>query len=118
MAARYWAHGGCRCSAKASSLTGQRKCHPENATMEKVTLTQGEQGRIQVLNSLLAAHMALDQAAALMGVSPRPYSGAAVAHSHRGRKPANATPVAVAADVVLWLASGTQGPTTPISETC
>ena len=91
-------------------------------------MTQGEQGRIQVLNSLLAAHMALDQAAALMGVSPRhirrilaasqEQGATAVAHSHRGRKPANATPVAVAADVVLWLASGTQGPTTPISETC
>ena len=91
-------------------------------------MTQGEQGRIQVLNSLLAAHMTLDQAAALMGVSPRhirrilaaclEQGATAVAHSHRGRKPTNASPVAVAADVVLWLASGTQGPTTPISASC
>ena len=34
-------------------------------------MTQREQGRIQVLNSVLAEHMTLDQAAALMGVSPR-----------------------------------------------
>ncbi len=39
--------------------------------MENVTLTQIEQGRLQVLNSLLAEHMTLEQAAALMGVSPR-----------------------------------------------
>ena len=37
--------------------------------MENVTLTQKEQTRIQVLNSLLAEHMALDQAATLMGVT-------------------------------------------------
>ena len=35
--------------------------------MENVTLTQKEQTRLQVLNSLLAEHMALDEAATLMG---------------------------------------------------
>ena len=39
--------------------------------MENVTSTQREHGRLQVINSLLAEHMTLDQAAALMGVSPR-----------------------------------------------
>ena len=39
--------------------------------MENVTLTQKEQTRLQVLNSLLAEHMTLDQAATLMGVSAR-----------------------------------------------
>ena len=39
--------------------------------MENVTLTQKEQARLQVLNSLLAEHMTLEQAATLMGVSTR-----------------------------------------------
>ena len=39
--------------------------------METLTLTQKEQARLQVLNSLLAEHMTLDQAATLMGVSAR-----------------------------------------------
>ena len=61
-------------------------------------------------HSLLAEHMTLDQAATLMGVSPRytrrilaayRESGAAsVAHGHRGRRAPNATPGAVAYDVV------------------
>ena len=78
--------------------------------MENVTLTQREQGRLQVLNSLLAEHMTLDQAAALMGVSPRhtrrilaayrEKGASAVAHGHWGRRPTNATPDAVATAVV------------------
>ena len=78
--------------------------------MENVTLTQKEQARLQVLNSLLAEHMALDQAATLMGVTTRhtrrilaayrERGAAAVAHGHRGRRPANATPDAVVAGVV------------------
>ena len=59
----------CRRPAKASSLTGQQKCHIH--PMENVTLTQKEQTRLQVLNSFLTEHIALDQAAELMGVSPR-----------------------------------------------
>ena len=39
--------------------------------MENVTLTPKEQTRLQVLNSLMAEHMTLDQAATLMGVSTR-----------------------------------------------
>ena len=73
-------------------------------------MTPKEQTRLQVLNSLLAEQIALDQAAELMGVSPRhtrrtlaayrENGPAAVAHGHRGRKPANATSEAVIADVV------------------
>ena len=39
--------------------------------MENVILTQKEQARLQVLNSLLAEHVTLDQAATLMGVTTR-----------------------------------------------
>ena len=78
--------------------------------MENVTLNPKEQARLQVLNSLLDEHMTLDQAATLMGVTTRhtrrilaayrEEGAAAVAHGHRGRKPANATPDAVVASVV------------------
>ena len=78
--------------------------------MENVTLTQKEQARLQVLNSLLAEHMTLDQAAKLMGVTTRrtrrilaayrEKGAASLAHGHRGRRPANATPDAVVAGVV------------------
>ena len=73
-------------------------------------MTQREQARLQVLNSLLAEHMTLDQAATLMGVGTRHTKRilaayrekgvSAVAHGHRGRRPANATPDAVVAGVV------------------
>ena len=73
-------------------------------------MTPKEQSRLQVLNSLLADHMTLDQAATLMGVSTRhtrrmlaaykEEGAAAVAHGHRGRRAPNATPEAVASDVV------------------
>ena len=98
----------CRCSAKRSSLTGQQKCHIH--PMENVTLTPKEQARLQVLNSFLTDHIALDQVAELMGVSPRHVrrilaayqerGAAALAHGHRSRRPANATPDAVVASVV------------------
>ena len=39
--------------------------------MENVTLNQQEQRRLQVLNSLLAEQVTLDQAAELMAVSSR-----------------------------------------------
>ena len=78
--------------------------------MENVILTPKEQTRLQVLNSLLAEHMTLDQAATLMGVSPRHTRRilaayrekgiAAVAHGHRSRKPANATPESVVSAMV------------------
>ena len=73
-------------------------------------MTPKEQSRLQVLNSLLAEHLTLDQAATLMGVSTRHTKRmlaayreggtAAVAHGHRGRRAPNATPEAVACDVV------------------
>ena len=78
--------------------------------MENVTLTPKEQTRLQVLNSLLADHMTLDQAATLLGVSERhtrrilaayhERGAAALAHGPRGRRAPNATPAALAADVV------------------
>ena len=93
---------------KRSSLTGQQKCHIQ--LMENVTLTPKEQTRLKILNSLLAEHMTLDQAAPLMGVSPRhtrrivaayqEKGAATVAHGLRGRKPANATPEPVATAAV------------------
>ena len=72
-------------------------------------MTQKEQARLQVLNSLLAEHMTLDQAATLMGVTTRHTRrilaayrelGAAVAHGHRGRRPPNATPEPISTAVV------------------
>ena len=68
-------------------------------------MTQQEQARLQVLNSLLAGHMTTEQAATLMGVSTRhtrrilaayrQEGAAALAHGNRGRRPANATPQAL-----------------------
>ena len=76
-----------------------------------MTLTQKEQTRLQVLNSLLAEHMTTEQAATLMGLSERhtrrilatyrKEGASALAHGNRGRKPSNATPDALAKDVVL-----------------
>ena len=73
-------------------------------------MTPKEPTRLQVLNSLLAEHMTLDQAASLLGVSERHTrrilaayregGAAAVAHGHRGRRAPNATPHALAADVI------------------
>ena len=73
-------------------------------------MTQKEQARLQVLNSLLAEQMTPDQATTLMGVTNRhtrrilaayrELGAAAVAHGHRGRRPTNATPEPVATAVV------------------
>ena len=73
-------------------------------------MTQKEQARLQVLNSLLTEHMTLDQAATLMGVTTRhtrrilaayrEKGVAAVAHGHCGRRPPNATPEPLATAVV------------------
>ena len=52
--------------------------------MENVTLTPKEQARLQVLNSLMAEHMTLDQAATLMGVSPRHTRRILAAYRERG----------------------------------
>ena len=73
-------------------------------------MTPKEQTRLRVLNSLLAEHMTLDQAAELMGLSPRhtrriladyrDKGAASLAHGHRGRQPTNATPDATRSRVV------------------
>ncbi len=73
-------------------------------------MTPKEQTRLKILNSLLAEHMTLDQAAVLMAVSPcharrilaayQEKGSATVVHGLRGRKPANATPEPVATAVV------------------
>ena len=78
--------------------------------MENVTLTQKEQTRLQVLNSLLAEQMTVDQAATLMGVSTRhtrrilaayrEEGAAALAHGHRGRRAPNTTPEALRSEVL------------------
>ena len=64
-------------------------------------MNQKEQARLQVLNSLLAKHLTIEQASALMGVSIRQAwrilaayrkeGAAAIAHGHRGRIAPNAT---------------------------
>ena len=64
-------------------------------------MTPKEQTRLQVLNSLLAEHMTLDQAATVMGVSPRharrmlttyrEKGASALTHGLRGQRPHNAT---------------------------
>ena len=63
-------------------------------------MNQKEQARLQVLNSLLAGHMTIEQASTLMGVSIRhawrilaayrKEGAAALAHGHRGRRAPNA----------------------------
>ena len=73
-------------------------------------MAQQEQARLQVLNNLLAGYMTTEQAATLMGVSARHTrrmlaayredGAAALAHGNRGRRPANATPNALATDVI------------------
>ena len=78
--------------------------------MENVTLTQNEQTRLQVLNSLLAEQMTVDQASTLMGVSTRhtrrilaaygEEGAATLAHGHRGRRAPNTTPEALRSEVL------------------
>ena len=69
--------------------------------MEGLTLTQKEQTRLQVLNSVLADQVPVCQAAEVLGVSERHMrrilaayrkeGAAALAHGNRGRRPANTT---------------------------
>ena len=73
-------------------------------------MNQKEQARLQILNSLLAEHMTVDQAAMLMGVSTRhtrrilaayrEEGAAALAHGHRGRRAPNTTPDSIRAEVL------------------
>ena len=85
------------------------QCH-NMEDMENVTLNQREQARLQVLNSLLAEHMTMEQASTLMGVSIRhtwrilaayrKEGAAALAHGHRGRRAPNAISEATKAAVL------------------
>ena len=119
-------HCGCRRSAKMSALTGQHKYHIHG--MENMTLTQKEQARLQVLNSLLAEHMTLDQAATLMGVTTRHTRRILAAYREEGPPPwLTATGAARHPTQRLmpwwpmwfvWLAPSTKEPTTPISASC
>ena len=99
----------------ASPIRGQARAemariHHRSPTMETLTLTQKEQARLQVLNSLLAEHMTLDQAATLMGVSARHTrrilaayrreGAAALAHGNRGLRSTNATPEPLRSEVL------------------
>ena len=73
-------------------------------------MTQREQARLQVLNSLLAGHMTMDQAATLMGVSTRhtrrilaayrEEGAAALSHGNRGLRATNATPETTKTEVL------------------
>ena len=54
--------------------------------MENVTLNPKEQTRLQVLNSLLDEHMTLDQAATLMGATPRHTGRILVAYREKGSR--------------------------------
>ena len=92
---------------KRPRLTGQQKCHIH--PMEKVTLTQKEQVRLQALNSLLMEHIAWarqlnlwESARSTPGASWQPTRREARLPSPMatGRRPANATPDSVVADVV------------------
>ena len=99
----------------ASPIRGQARAemariHHRSPTMETLTLTQKEQARLQVLNSLLAEQMTLDQAATLMGVSARHTrhilaayrreGAAALAHGNRGLRSTNATPEPLRSEVL------------------
>ena len=87
--------------------------------METLTLTKREQARLQVLNSLLAEHMNIDQAATLMGLSVRhtrrllaayrESGAAALAHGNRGRRPSNTTSDTLIARVVHLARTRYQG---------
>ena len=73
-------------------------------------MTQREQARLQILNSLLAGQMTAEQAAALMGVSIRHTrrllaayrveGAAALSHGNRGRGSSNATSTTTRAEVL------------------
>ena len=82
-------------------------------------MTPKEQARLQVLNSLLAEHITLDQAAELMGISPRhtrrmltayrENGATALAHGLRGHKPVNTIPEATKSRVVHLAGTTYQG---------
>ena len=91
--------------------------------MENVTLNQKEQARLQVLNSLLAGHMTIEQASTLMGVSIR--HAWRILAAYRKGQPPWLTVIEVAERPTrywrqrrplccIWHAHGTREPTTHI----
>ena len=78
--------------------------------MKGLTLTTREQNRLQTLNGVLERHWPMREAAKIMGVSERQgwrilaayrkEGAAALAHGNRGRKPVNATPLALREQVI------------------
>jgi transposase len=85
----------------------------ENVTMEKVTLNQKEQNRLQVLNEVNQRKLSIQQAGLIMELSLRHTKrllagfrrkgAAALAHGNRGRRPCNKTDASIS-EVVVDLA--------------
>ena len=83
--------------------------HHRSQSMRGLTLTQREQARLQVLNSVLEHQIQVDGAAQVLGVSKRHLwrtlaayrkeGAAALAYGNRGRPPRNATPEGTKAEV-------------------
>ena len=79
--------------------------------MKDVTLNQGEQTRLHVLNTVLEHQLPVSQAAELLGVSERhawrmlaayrKEGAAALVHGNRGRKPRNTVPEDITEAVVV-----------------
>lgn len=77
---------------------------------EDITLNQQEQGRVRVLNRVLAGEMRVVEAAGLLHRSPRQVrrlltryrqqGAGGVVHGNRGRRPVHATPVEVGEQIV------------------
>ncbi|HUV57146.1 MAG TPA: helix-turn-helix domain-containing protein, partial [Dehalococcoidales bacterium] len=78
--------------------------------MKGLTLTTKEQNRLHTLNGVLERHWPMREAAKVMGVSERhgwrilaayrKEGAAALAHGNRGRKPVNATPLALREQII------------------
>ena len=78
--------------------------------MKGLTLTQGEQAKLQVLNGVLACQVKVKEAAEVLGVSERhawrllaayrKEGAAALAHGNRGRVPWNATSATIREQVL------------------
>ena len=96
-------------SVKGSGSSPGGPGHHRSQSMRGLTLTQREQARLQVLNSVLEHQIQVDGAAQVLGVSKRHLwrtlaayrkeGAAALAHGNRGRPPRNATPEGTKAEV-------------------
>ena len=78
-------------------------------------MSQQEQTRLKVLNSVMVGQLPVGQAAEVLGISERHVrrilaayreeGAAALVHGNRGRRPANATSEAATAEVMLLAAT-------------